>query len=49
MFDTTYRHADKVTTNQQGHTLWVGDFGAAEDISWLKQHNILTGTCSLTQ
>ena len=44
MFDTSYHHADKVITNQLGHALWVGDFGAAEDVSWLKEHNILTST-----
>lgn len=32
----SYSHADEIYTSDAGHTLWVGDLQAAENVAWLK-------------
>jgi hypothetical protein len=44
MYDLTYRHADEILKSQQGHALYIGDASAAEDVAWLKERNVRTGT-----
>lgn len=39
----SYSHANAVYVNQKGHSLWVGDIQAAENVAWLKEKNIKTG------
>ena len=36
MQDINYHHADDVLKSSQGHSLFVGDVSAAEDVGWLK-------------
>ena len=31
-----YKHADEVLRSAQGHSLYIGDIQAAENIEWLK-------------
>jgi len=44
MYTNDYRHADPIFVTDIHHTLWLGDCQAAEDIAWLKENNIKTGT-----
>ena len=43
----TYHHADEVLRSAQGHGLFIGDVQAAEDVEWLCEHDIRTGTVVL--
>lgn len=38
-----YRHANQIHTNPKDNSLWLGDVRAAENIEWLREHNIRTG------
>jgi len=49
MLDLNYHHADDVHKSTQGHSLYIGDAAAAEDIAWLKTNNIKTGLLCITQ
>jgi hypothetical protein len=44
MLDLSYHHADEVFRSPQGHAIYIGDATAAEDVRWLKEQNIRTGT-----
>lgn len=44
MLDLSYHHADEILRSAQGHALHIGDATAAEDVHWLKDQNIRTGT-----
>ena len=43
MLDLSYHHADEILKYSQGHSLFIGDATAAEDVSWLKENNVKTG------
>lgn len=36
MLDLSYHHADEIIKSSQGHSLFIGDATAAEDVQWLK-------------
>jgi hypothetical protein len=42
-----YHHADEVLRSSQGHSLFVGDVQAAENVEWLQEKNVKTGRTSL--
>jgi hypothetical protein len=44
MLHLAYRHADEVMKSSQGYALYIGDACAAEDVAWLKEHGVRTGT-----
>jgi hypothetical protein len=42
-----YRHADEIIKPDHQNGVWIGDVQAAENIDWLKEKNIRTGTNSI--
>jgi hypothetical protein len=48
MLDLSYHHADEIIKSAQNHTLYIGDASAAEDVEWLRENNIRTGTLAIS-
>lgn len=40
-----YKHANEIIANKKNgnNILWLGDCTAAEDIEWIRNHNIRVG------
>jgi len=36
MLGHSYNHADEIFKSSNGHSVWIGDLQAAEDVAWLK-------------
>lgn len=38
-----YKHANEILVANNKSVLWLGDCSAAEDLDWLRKHNVRTG------
>lgn len=36
MKEHSYNHANSVFDTESGHSLWIGDIQAAENVAWIK-------------
>lgn len=47
MSSLDYKHANEILVEKSKNVLWLGDCSAAEDLEWLRKHNVRTGSLQL--